>query len=261
MPEITFSHFINLQRKVMKNWMSFAVGFAALFFIYHFPEFFQTFWINAVFKIGFLGASIILCRMQGWKFLEGYGLSFTNKWYSVLMGGILIGTGSFALSIFLSVELNFEQLKSVQTLSFFMNSLPLTLLMTFFPSIAEDILTRGYLFGNLKFLKPAVWILLSAAVYVLNHFWRLNEGIPVLSYLFLLGLVLGFCVVIKKSLWLALGIHWGANIAYELSNQGLILTNIENSNGPTWMLSFVWGLVLILLIANYANSLNRSAAG
>jgi uncharacterized protein len=242
----------------MKNRILILAGFIFLFFIYHFPEFFQSFWITAVFKIGFLAAAIFLCRFQGWKFLEGYGLSLTGKWYSLLFGGLLAGMVSFSLSIILSVGLNFEELKNIQPFSFFLKSLPLTLIMTFFPSIAEDILTRGYLYGHLKSVKPFFWILLSAAIYVLNHIWRLNDDPSVLSYLFLLGLVLSFCVVITKSLWLAFGIHWGANISYELSKAGLQLNSIGDKNASTWMLSLIWGMILFILIITYLNSLSKS---
>jgi uncharacterized protein len=242
----------------MNKRISITAGFIFLFFIYHFPEFFQSFWVTVVFKIGFLAAAIFLSRLQGWKFLEGYGLALKGKWYPVLLGGLLAGMVSFSLSILLSVGLNFEELKNIQSFSFFLKSLPLTLVMTFFPSIAEDILTRGYLYGHLKSLKPIIWILLSAVIYVLNHIWRLNDDISVLAYLFLLGLVLSFCVVIMKSLWLAFGIHWGANIAYELSYAGLHLTSIGNKNAPTWMLSVIWGTVLLILIIIYLKSLRKA---
>ena len=244
----------------MKRWLSIIAGFVLLFFVYHFPEFFHSLLITAVFKIGFLAVAIFLCRSQGWKFLEGYGLSLSGKWYSVLTGGLLTGFLSFTISILLSVGLNFEEVIRLQTFGFFLKSLPLTLLMTFFPSIAEDILTRGYLFGHLKSVKPVIWIVLSAAIYVLNHIWRLNDDPSVLAYLFVLGLVLGFCVVIKKSLWLAFGIHWGANIAYELGKAGLNLNDIGNTNNSTWMLSLVWGLLLIILIIRYMNSMRRYKA-
>lgn len=245
----------------MKHWISIITGFIILFFVYHFPEFFQSFAITAVFKIGFLITAIFLSRLQGWKFLEGYGLSFTGKWLSLLVGGLLVGFISFSISILLSVGLKFEELINIQTFYFFLKSLPITLLMTFFPSIAEDILTRGYLFGHLKSLKPILWILLSASIYVLNHIWRLNDDLSVISYLFLLGVVLSLTVDMTKSLWLALGIHWGSNIAFELSNAGLRLNNIGNTNASTWMLSITWGILLFILIVKHLNSLRKSKVG
>lgn len=204
--------------------------------------------LHAVFKIGFLVAAILLGYVQGWKALNGYGLAFKNKWGRDLLLGLLLGLVTFLVSIFISVQMNFEKLESIQPLQVFINALPLTLLMTFFPSIAEDILTRGYLFGHLKTLRPGTWILLSATLYVLNHIWRLNDGLPVLSYLFLLGLVLAVCVMGRKSLWLAFGIHWGSNIAFTLSGKGINLETTGNPTGPTWALALSWALLLIFLI-------------
>lgn len=120
--------------------------------------------------------------------------------------------------------------------------------MTAIPSIAEDILTRGYLFGHLKFMKPLGWIVLSAIIYVLNHIWRLNDGLAVLTYLFILGIVLAFTVTLTKSLWLAFGIHWGANIAFESSNSIIQTKTIVQHDGPTWLLALAWAFLLGLFV-------------
>lgn len=241
----------------MKKSISFIGGFALLFFVYHFPEFFESLWVTALFKIGFLVVALILCRLQGWKGLGGYGLSFSKDWYRVLATGLLAGTGAFVLSVVLSVGLHFEKVQHISGFNFFVQQVPQVLLMTFFPSIAEDILTRGYFYGHLKSLRPLVWVLLSSAIYVLNHIWRLQDGLPVLTYLFLLGLVLAVSVLAKKSLWLALGIHWGANIAFELSNAGLRLqASGDNPDAPTWILAFLWGLTLVSLLFLYRRHLH-----
>lgn len=235
----------------MKNPLSFFSGFLLLFFIYHFPEFFSAFWITAVFKIGFLLIAYFLCRMQGWPGLGGFGLPFTKKWLPTLMAGLVTGLGAFALSVVASVGFHLEEIQSIQGIPVFLHSLPLILVMTFFPSIAEDILTRGYFLGHLASLKPVAWMLVTSVVYVLNHIWRLGEGLPVLSYLFLLGMVLSYCVLLKKSLWLALGIHWGANIAFELSRAGIQFRTLQNHDLPTWILAAVWALVLTVLVIKY----------
>lgn len=235
---------------VKKLW-SFIAGFILLFFVYHFPEFFDSFVLTATFKIGFLVAAIALGYFQGWKGLAGYGLSFNNKWYLSLLAGLVFGLLAFCLSIFISIQCNFERLISIQSFQAFISALPMALLMTFFPSIAEDILTRGYLFGHIKTLKPGRWILLSAIIYVLNHIWRLNDGAAVLSYLFLLGLVLAICVMAQKSLWLALGIHWGSNIAFTLSGSEVQLASVGSNQNATWALALTWAIVLLIAVSWY----------
>jgi uncharacterized protein len=232
----------------MKNAGSIIIGFLVLFAIYHFPEFFDAFWIAAVFKIGFLIVAFLVARFQGWKGLEGFGLSFRKRSAQNLVFGLLTGIAAFVLSIVLSVSFSFEELLTIKNSGFFLDQLPLVLLMTFFPSIAEDILTRGYLLGHFPAMQKWKWVFLSSFVYVLNHIWRLNEDVSVLSYLFLLGLVLALSVQLTRSLWLALGIHWGANIGYELSRTGLQLKTNGYEYGPTWMLALAWGIVLIIVI-------------
>ncbi|SIT74156.1 CPBP family intramembrane glutamic endopeptidase [Pontibacter indicus] len=225
-----------------------AAGFFLLFAIYHFPEFFSAFWIMALFKIGFLVAAFFLARAQGWRGLGGYGLGLTSNWLGHLTIGLVLGLAFFVLSFYLSVLLGYESMTANSTIVAFASQLPMLLLMTAVPSVAEDILTRGYLYAHLqKYMKPAYWVLLSAVVYVLNHIWRLGDGPAVLSYLMLLGLVLAYAVLITKSLWLAFGIHWGANIAYE-STRALFTTTSTSEDAGTWILAGCWGVLLLLLI-------------
>ncbi len=242
----------------MKNAGSIILGFLVLFVIYHFPEFFDAFWIAAVCKIGFLMVAFVVARLQGWRELEGYGLSFKRKWGYHLALGLLVGIAAFTFSIVLSVKFSFEELVSVKNAEFFLDQLPLVLLMTFFPSIAEDILTRGYLLAHFPKMQQWQWVLFSASIYVLNHIWRLNEDISVLSYLFILGLVLGLAVQITRSLWLALGIHWGANIAFELSKAGVEVRTVGYEYGSTWMLAIAWGVILVFLIGFNYGKPNRT---
>jgi membrane protease YdiL (CAAX protease family) len=121
--------------------------------------------------------------------------------------------------------------------------------MTAVPSIAEDILTRGYLFAHLKsILKPGVWIAVSAIVYWLNHIWRLNDAAAVMAYLIMLGIVLAYTVHITGALWLAFGIHWGANIVFTITHQCMEFT-ADNTHKSTWVLAIAWALLLLLLMA------------
>jgi uncharacterized protein len=240
-----------------KRVVSFVLGFLVLFIIYHFPEFFSVFWIMATFKIGFLIVAFILSRLQGWKGLGGYGLGFTQKWVSNLSKGLLIGLFFFSLSVFGSIKLGYEEITEISSLKSIISQLPMILLMTAIPSIAEDILTRGYLYAHLKFMKPFAWILLSSVVYVLNHIWRLNDGPAVLTYLFILGIVLAFAVWINKSLWLAFGIHWGANIAFESSHSIIQKRDLVQYDGTTWLLAITWGLLFILLVISNLNKISK----
>ncbi|QEC69650.1 CPBP family intramembrane metalloprotease [Panacibacter ginsenosidivorans] len=227
---------------------SFLSGFLILFFVYHFPEFFESFWVTAVFKIGFLLIAFFLARIQGWKGLGGYGLALSNKWHASLFCGLIIGVVFYFFSILLSVKFGFEKILSIESFPAILQALPIILFMTVFPSVAEDILTRGYLYAHIKNVPPGMWAFISTSVYVLNHIWRLGDGIAVLSYLFLLGLVLAYAVLLNKSLWFAFGIHWGANVAFELSNACLKLEEKDNGTNATWMLALIWALLFLILL-------------
>lgn len=227
---------------------SFVAGFILLFFIYHFPEFYTAFWIMAVFKIGFLLVAFVLARLQGWEGLGGYGLGFTGQWALNLGKGLLAGLLFFGLSVFVSIKLGYETITAVSSFKNAISQLPMLLVMTAIPSVAEDILTRGYLYAHVKSMKPAAWILLSAVVYVLNHIWRLTDGAAVICYLFLLGLVLAFAVRLTRSLWLAFGIHWGANIAFESTHSIIQTQSLVSHDGTTWLLAATWAVLLVLLL-------------
>lgn len=228
------------------NYFSFLLGFIVLFAVYHFPEFFDEFWIMAVFKIGFLLVAFGIAVWQGGKGFGAYGLALKKSWFMNLIKGLVIGIFAFALSTWLSTILGYEKITEIPTIMAVFQALPMLLLMTAIPSVAEDLLTRGYLWRHLQHkVSGQNWVLLSAAVYVLNHIWRLDDGAAVLTYLFFLGLLLAFTVWKTKNLWLAFGIHWGSNIAFESTN-GLIKTeSLADGAQSTWILAAVWAFIFI----------------
>ncbi len=231
-----------------KSIIPFIPGFLLLFIVYHFPEFFSAFWIMAVFKTGFLLVAYFLARFQGWKGLDGYGLGLRPGWWQQLLKGLLTGILFFGLSVFISVLSGYDKFSGIAAADVIIRQLPMLLLMTAIPSVAEDILTRGYLYGHLcSKMKPMVWVLVSSLVYVLNHIWRLQDDPSVLVYLFLMGLVLATTVWKTKSLWLAFGIHWGANIAFESTHSLVTVTPLARHHGSTWLLAMVWLLLFLLL--------------
>lgn len=238
-------------------WLAIA-GFLLLFAVYHFPELFNALWIAAVFKIGFLLVSYGVARVQGYSGLGAFGLNLHKGWWGNLLKGLLVGAVFFALSAWLSVWFGFDVFVSMENLSVILKQLPLILLMTVFPSVAEDILTRGYLYAHLKDrMNEKMFILVSALVYVLNHIWRLGDHPSVLVYLFILGLALAYALWFTRSLWLTFGIHWGSNIAFE-TNASLIKTNtVATDHQSTWVLAACF-LVMLLFIWRTKNFLNYS---
>lgn len=93
-------------------------------------------------------------------------------------------------------------------------SLALGLLTTFIPSLAEDILTRGFPLRTwgVRWSGP-VFVAVSALLYTLNHLWRFDWGWTEQVRLFCLGLAYAAAAWRWRTLWAAVALHWGWNFA------------------------------------------------
>jgi membrane protease YdiL (CAAX protease family) len=231
-----------------------AAGFLALFALYHLPELLGRTLLASALAMG-------LFPVATWAVLRGLfgaplaaaGLGRTPRRGVQLALGLLTGLAFGLLSLGISTRAGFEAPTREMQLAD-LTRLPLMLVMTFFPSLAEDLLTRGYLFFALAGrLRPAPWVVLSAVVYVLNHLHRLGDGPPVLLYLFALGLSFALALVRTRALWLTLGLHWGGNVLYQLSVEAL-----EVSGTDPVAAQWVHAAVLALLFVVLALALPRS---
>jgi membrane protease YdiL (CAAX protease family) len=134
----------------------------------------------------------------GWLRLLALGLvlAILAKFAAVALG-VCAGVYSFAWSGMASV-----------------GALALLAFTTFIPSIAEDILTRGLVLRAFPQLSQRrVFILISAALYVLNHIYRLHKGPLEWLMLFCFGLAYAAALYRTRTLWAAVGLHWGWNLA------------------------------------------------
>lgn len=88
------------------------------------------------------------------------------------------------------------------------------LLSTFVPSIAEDILTRGFPYraAAIRWRRGVAFVAASSLLYVLNHLYRLSLGPMEWLMLFVFGLAYATALWRTGSLWAAVGLHWGWNL-------------------------------------------------
>jgi uncharacterized protein len=86
------------------------------------------------------------------------------------------------------------------------------LLVTFLPSLAEDIVTRGFWLRSAG-IRWQTWpfVLASSVIYVANHIYRLGLGPGEWTMLFAFGVAYALAAVRFNSLWPAVGLHWGWN--------------------------------------------------
>lgn len=241
----------------MKNFISFLIGFAVLFLLYHLPEFFQNYyrqpliWLIELGMLIFVVAAFVVIRIQKGEGFAAYGLFQLRKYKFNLLKGLLLGFAFAALTNFISVWLNWNSLPAnfsftqiiLQTLIFTVGTL--------LPSLAEDILTRGYLFAHWnKRWSKNLFVLVSAVVFALNHIFRLSH-VDVMVYIFILGLLLAWCLVYTRSLWLTLGIHWGSNIAYQFFTNVVSLKTLKETGLDNYLLAACYFIGWIIVMALY----------
>lgn len=102
--------------------------------------------------------------------------------------------------------------------------LPMLLVSTFVPSIAEDLLTRGLWYRKGPVRTGAAFVAVSTLVYVLNHIYRLGNGPLEWLMLASFGIAYATALQVSGSLWAAVGLHWGWNAANGLAD---ILWNVD----------------------------------
>jgi membrane protease YdiL (CAAX protease family) len=245
----------------LKNLFSFVAGFVLLFFLYHLPEFFQRYynepliWLLELGMLIMVSASYFVIRIQKGKGFSAYGLFNLRIYKFNLLKGLLLGFVFSALANLISVWLNWNTLSTSFSFGQVMTQTLIFVLGTLLPSLAEDILTRGYLFAHFgNKLSNVLFIFISALVFTLNHIFRLSHA-DVMVYIFILGLLLAWCLVYTRSLWLTLGIHWGTNIAYQFFTNIISLKTVKETGYDNYLLAacyFVgWIIVVILYKAGF----------
>lgn len=232
------------------------IGFISLFTLYHLPEFFQNYYQESLIwmlETGMLLFVIVAYFIGKRTFKNGfrtYGLFAFRKHWGNLITGLLIGICITILANLVPVWLHWNKISFHWEWQKILLHSVLFAIGTLLPSLAEDILTRGYLMAY----WPGKWnfsllILLSSGVYVLNHIFRLDKP-DVLLYLFVLGLLLMWVFVATRSLWLTLGIHWGSNIAYQFFANIVSFETIKDTGLENYVLAacYVLGFMLVFIL-------------
>lgn len=195
-------------------------------------------------------ASYFVARIQKRNGFTAYGLFPPGAYKFNLIKGIVLGFSFAALANLITVWLNWNTL-SIKFSGYEIISQTLVFAIgTLLPSLAEDILTRGYLFAY----WPEKWnrnifVIVSAFIFSLNHIFRLTHA-DVMIYIFVLGLLLAWCLIYTRSLWLTLGIHWGSNIAYQFFTNVVELKTVRETGYDNYLLAacyFIGWIVVIIL--------------
>lgn len=221
-----------------------ALAFALLFSLYQAAEgvgarLLDNFAVQAAFMVAMVVVAWPLGRWLGFRGYDAYGLGWHRSTPVLLAGGLALALllkyvavcVGMAFNVYLARAPAMPPMAAVS----FLSSIPWALVATFVPALAEDILTRGFLYRAIRVRwLPWVFMLASSLVYVLNHVYRLGAGPAEWAMLFCFGLAYAAAVIRTGSLWLAVGLHWGWNLANVLIGDIL----------PYQVLSSAWSSLL-----------------
>ncbi len=196
------------------GWSRSLVAFATIFALYQASEGLQTVFapespIGPALMLAALLVAWPLGRWLGGSGFGTYGLERFRALPLLLVGGfVLAGLAKYASIALGPGEAQWTDLVPTA------GAIGLALTITFVPSVVEDILTRGYLLRVFPLQLGGIsYVILSAALYTLNHIWRFDWGWSEQVRLFALGLAYAAAAWRWRSLWAAVALHWGWNFA------------------------------------------------
>jgi membrane protease YdiL (CAAX protease family) len=159
-----------------------------------------------------------LGRWLGFRGYDAYALDARRSAPLLLAGGLALALLMKYVAVCVGMALNVyaataPEATPVAAVSF-LSSIPWALLVTLVPSLAEDILTRGFPYRAARIRwQPWMFVLVSSVFYVFNHIYRSGQGPSEWAVLFCYGLAYATALARTGSLWLAVGLHWGWNLA------------------------------------------------
>ena len=199
------------------------IAFAALFLLYQSAEgvgerWLHSFAIQAALMVASLLAAWPFSRWLGWKGYGAYALPWPpSRGLVWLFGGLVLATLAKVAAVAVGLHLGVYASDTGRVAWNYPSggALGLLLLGTFVPSLAEDILTRGFWYrgAGIRWRRGWAFVTCSSVIYVLNHIYRLGLGPGEWGMLFCFGLLYATALWRSGSLWAALGFHWGWNLA------------------------------------------------
>jgi len=169
--------------------------------------------VQAGLMIACVVAAWPLSRWLGFRGYDAYALDLRASSFAWLGAGLLLAIGSKAAAIGFGLQTGVLQQEAAP--SPWLAALPMLLVSTFVPSIAEDILTRGFWYraSGIRWRRGVAFVAFATIVYVLNHVYRLAEGPMEWMRLACFGIAYAVALWRTGSLWAAVGLHWGWNLA------------------------------------------------
>jgi uncharacterized protein len=162
----------------------------------------------AVVAITGITLSIVFRRFIDGKPIVSLGLDRhlhrNDSWAGLLLGIMLLGIGSLVL--YFTGNLRWVDAR-FNGAEFF-----LILMLVLLLAVSEEFVFRGYLLNNLmESFNKWTALMASAFLFTVAHSFNPHLGPVALINLFLGGLLLGINFIYTKTLWFAIGFHFGWN--------------------------------------------------
>lgn len=237
-----------------------ALVFAVLFIAYQLPEglgmrVLHSFPVLAVLMLSFLPIAWLCGRALGFRGLDAWYMGRTPGWGKLLAACFALAILAKAAALAIGASLGVYQVAALSDTTQWqavMMAVLVTALSTFFPSVAEDIVTRGFLMRAFPGLSQRwLFIVASSALYVANHIYRLVNGPAEWAMLFCFGLAYAAALYYSRTLWAAIGLHWGWNFAGQFSDR---ILSVDAVSGMGPLVSSAAHLLMLAVLVLAARS-------
>jgi hypothetical protein len=185
---------------------------AVLFFFYQMPEGVG----NSMLLLLFPFAAWWGSRSLGFSGMRAWYLDARPGWLRLLALGLVLAIAAKFAAVAIGARTGVYTFSWMEAPSgtALAGGLAFLLFSTFIASTAEDIVTRGLVLRAFPALgRHWSFIAVSAALFVLNHVYRLHKGPVEWLTIFCFGLAYAAALYRTRTLWAAVGLHWGWNLA------------------------------------------------
>jgi membrane protease YdiL (CAAX protease family) len=229
-----------------------AIGFSLLFVAYQIPEaigqrLLGSFFVQAILMSWFFVVAYFVGRTLGPTALKPFGLEYSKSVMRPFLASFFFAVAIKVAAVAGGTGLGIYAAAGVPG-SGIAATLLTGLVITFAPSIAEDIVTRGFWFRASRIRwRPHTFLLASSGIFVLNHIYRLGSGPG--EWLMLLGFGLTYALAVVRfgSLWPAVGLHWGWNYGNLLVNTVRPMATLSGSHSKVLSVVAHAGMAVFIL--------------
>lgn len=208
--------------------------------------------------LAFYPLAALLAWRGGMSFAQAYGLRWQPRWWAWLLALFALAIVAKALAVAIGAAAGVYASHGAAPAPPTLPAYGALAVMTFVPSLAEDILARGLWIHSPLARSGIAFVLGTAGIYTLNHVWRLSLGPAEWLMLFAFGIAHALAFWRTGTLWAAVGLHWGWNFAGQALDAVWQVDVVDATAAK--MLSAATHLALVLVVWLATDTRGKSTA-